>query len=325
MSLKTMQLLWVSKRNNRRSFIVFVHLFALCFWASSVLPELGSASPPPAQYGSVAGSFKVKDGGTMAGGQVSFFRADDGPPPLYAKYTRVPDQIIEIDAGNSFAAVLPAGEYYLLAVKRRSGERLGPPTEGDYGFRLMDTRGEWKAFAIREGEHLDLGTLEVKFKGKREKAVQAATTITGIIRDTEGKPVEHAVVFAFSTPRMQGNRPLFLSSRTVLDGKYILHVDGGATYYLLARDLLGGGQVAEGEIIGTYGQPVPAGISVLVGETVKGIDIVVSRMGHRGPVVPGTSKELDPAKQQSKRPSWLPSSLPGSLPQGNILEKTGDN
>lgn len=315
------------KRNRRQNYLFLVPLFVICLAWTLLAPHPGSAATqPPVKAGSVGGSFIVKDGGTMTGGQVLFYRADDGPPPLYAKYTRVPDQIIQIDAGNSFAAILPVGEYYLLATKRRSGEKLGPPMEGDYGFRLMDGKGEWKSFAIRVGQHLDLGTLVVKFKGKREKSAKAATAITGVIRDTEGKAVEHAVVFAFPTPQMQGNRPQFLSYRTGPDGKYILHVDGDTTYYLLARGFLGGGQVAEGEVIGTYGKPVPAGITVKSGETVKGVDIMVSMMGHRGPVVTDSSgKEPDPAKQRSKMPAWLPPTLPGSLLEDNIPEKAGGN
>lgn len=312
------------KMNNSHTRLFFFFLFGIFGAVSLLFPQPDFAAAPPVKSGTLAGSFVVKDGGVMAGGQVLLYRADDGPPPLYVKYTRVPDTIIQIDAGNNFAAAVPVGEYYLLAVKRRSGEILGPPTEGDYGFRLMDGNGEWKAFAMREGEHLDLGALIVKFKGKREKSAGGVTTITGTLRDMEGKEVEHGMVFAFSTPQMQGNRPQFLSDKTSFDGQYILHVDGGATYYLLARDTLGGGQVAEGKTIGVYGNPEPTGITVQAGETVQGIDIVVSRMRHRGPVMPDDSgREPDPVQQRSTGPSWLPSTLPGSLQEDNLLEKKG--
>lgn len=304
--------------------IIFATAAILAVWHGSIAfsAPLSSPShtPPKIKTGTVTGRFVVQSGGSMSGGTVMLYNADTGPPPLIAQYKRVPTRIVGIDQDSAFQATMPVGTYYLAAVKRNSGRQFGKPLPGDYSFRYYKPDSlELDTLSINEGERIDLGTLEAHpWQEHRMDTRQSSTAIEGTLTDMEGRPIENALVFAFSTPRMQGNRPKFISEKTGKDGRYSLMIAGDATYYLMARDKMGGGQLQEGEIIGVYGTQKPVGVAIKTGETVKGIDFKVARMERRGPAdTVGSGKEPDPTGQVSRNPSMLPS----ANPPGSLLEK----
>jgi hypothetical protein len=67
--------------------------------------------------------------------------------------------------------------------------------------------------------------------------------------DRAGKPVAGVRALAYRSPEMVGH-PAFVSERTGPDGTAELAVSGEGTYYLLARENLGG--PADGELYGKY-------------------------------------------------------------------------
>lgn len=234
--------------------------------------------------GTISGKMKIKNGGPLANGVVFFFNEASGPSPSPEKYWRVPDEIVGTDGEGNFKAVLVEGKYYLGASKRKSGQEVGPPQEGDYFLPAMEEKGVSKTFRVDKGKVTDIGTIAdaIPFSKAIIKTQNGITAIEGTITDAEGNPLERAMVFAFLTPAMVG-KPLFVSERTGKDGKYLLRVNQGGDYYLKIRDVYGGGAPKVGEIMGGYGQDKPVPVAAKTGTTVKGIDIIGIRFLGRGP------------------------------------------
>ena len=243
--------------------------------------------------GTISGQLMIKDDVPMSGGRVFFFKDTSGPPPSQEKYWRVPDYIVDIDNNGRFSAVLSEGKYYLGAVKTISGEKIGPPKEGDIFYAGVDERGKQKTYIINQGQETDLGVITgaVPFKRSVVKFTDGITAIEGTVLDIEGKPVEGALVFAFLTPSRIG-KPLFASERTGKDGRYIIRVHEGGNYYLKARSLYGGGLPKTGEIIGDFGEKGPVAVNVKNGEKLRGVDIKVKRFIGRGPKAQDKNKNL---------------------------------
>lgn len=234
--------------------------------------------------GTITGKMMIKNGGPLANGVVFFFNEASGPPPSPEKYWRVPDEIVGTDGDGNFKAVLLEGKYYLGASKRKSGQEVGPPQEGDYFLPVMEEKGVPTTYRVNKGKTSDIGTIAeaVPFSRATIKTGNGITAIEGTITDADGKPLERAMVFAFLTPAMVG-KPLFVSERTGKDGKYLLRVNQGGNYYLKIRDVYGGGAPKVGEIMGGYGQDRPVPVAITTGATVKGIDIKGVRFLGRGP------------------------------------------
>ncbi|CAG0979901.1 hypothetical protein GEOBC_01753 [Geobacteraceae bacterium] len=243
-----------------------------------------SALAADAGMGRIMGTLQKKSGEPMANGTLFLFYEKSGPPPAPEKYWRVPDEIVPLDANGKFVAEVRPGTYYLGAIKRIAGEELGAPNEGDYFLANRDEKGNLRKYTVKAGETKDIGTLAQGKPFKREKAAAkgSVTAIEGTVLDEGGKPVAGALVFAFVSPTMVG-KPLFASERTGRDGKYLLRVDEGGTYYLKSREVYGGGAPKAGEIIGGYGEKEPAPVKVEAGKTVKGIDLNVIHFKGRGP------------------------------------------
>jgi len=266
--------------------VVILFFYCGISLAQSDLPAPIDPAAELAKTGTVSGRIIVKDGGSMAGGNVLFYSVEQGPPPKKNKYIRVPSLVGEIGPDGSFSVELPVGRFYFSAVKRNSGEKYGKLQKGDYRLSLKDENNSaFKEFSLTEGQHIDLGILEAipKQNWSVKPFMDTLTTIEGSLLNMDGNPVTNGVVLGYSTPRMQGQRPLFVSNFTGIDGKYTLRVAGGSTYYLMAREILGGGKLEVGEIIGVYGEYEPVGVSVKAGEAVGGINITVSRVQPRNP------------------------------------------
>lgn len=233
--------------------------------------------------GTVTGRVLVKGGTPLSWGEIMLYDAAAGPPPMPEKYDRIPDIIRIIDADGMFKVDMPPGRYYLGAIKRMSGERSGPPREGDYVVKDRDAKGRPKEYIVKPGQLYDIGTISgavpLRTQDISERAV--TTAIIGKVTDTEGKPVANAVVLAFVSPAPKG-RPLFLSEKTDSDGAYVLRLTAG-TYYLRVRDSSQNGPPEPGQIVGSYGEGTPAPVVVKEGGIVKGIDFRVVLFGGRGP------------------------------------------
>ena len=267
----------------KRVVFISIVLFVFLFTFGSVFAEEQNT-------GRVTGTLMSKDGEPMAGGLIHFFNVETGPVPDPDKYWRVPDQIADINEKGEFTIKLPAGKYYLGAIKRISGKKeVGPPLIGDLFFISLDETGAPKGYHVKQGEEVNIGTISeaTPFKGWAMK--DDITAIEGRVLINE-EPVEGALVFGYTAPKMFG-KPDFVSDRADKDGRYVLRVPEGGNYYLMARDLYGGGPPAEGAIMGVYGkEKTPTVVKVYTGEPKKGIDISVLKFPGRGPREEGMSR-----------------------------------
>ncbi len=241
--------------------------------------------------GLITGKLMIKDGGPMSDGKVFFFNAESGPPPSPERYWRVPDQIVDMDSEGRFSVELPEGKYYLGAIKRASRKEIGPPRDGEMFFASRDESGKPKEYVIKKGEKMDIGVVSGATPFKRPPITDKISAIEGTVVFRDGKPAEGALVFAYTSPTMVG-KPIFVSERTGKDGRYELRVSGGGKFYLKVRDIYGGGPPVEGAIIGSYAEAAPIPVSVMTGETTRGIDIKVIRFEGRGPKGPAPGKKL---------------------------------
>jgi hypothetical protein len=208
---------------------------------------------------------------------------------LVGKYWRAPDKFVRTDSDGKFTAQLTEGTYFIGAIKRNSNERLGIPNEGDIVLASHDKKGKQRVYVVKKDKTTNVGTIaEASVYSAKNTTIKASkSAIAGAVIDDSGQPVEGTAVFAYLTPAMTGI-PLFVSERTGKDGKYILRVHKGGTYYLKIRNVYGGGAPEDiGEIMGGHGeqgQPVP--VVVKTGKITKDIDIQGKRFTGRGPKKP---------------------------------------
>lgn len=231
--------------------------------------------------GWLSGQIMIKDGGPMSRGTVVFFDAAVGPAPDPHKFVRTPDHIGDLDEEGKFRIMLPAGKYYMGAIKRLSGEPIGPPLDGDFFLIKRDKDGIAVAYNIEKDKEQSTGVVAEAVPFKR-KIAEGVSGISGTIVDMGGDPVERAIVFAYINDTLTGVPP-FASYRTGPDGKYIITMDKGGNYFLRVRDVYGGGPPAEGSVMGGYGEERPAAVAVKTGEITPDITIKVVRHFERGP------------------------------------------
>jgi hypothetical protein len=264
-------------------FALVIGIFLVNIVSAGAQGKLSKTVVKNVKKGTISGKIMIKDGGPLSGGQVIFFNAASGPPPEQERYDRTPDFVRNIDDDGKFSADIPEGKYYIGAVKRRSGETIGAPAEGDYTWRSLDEKGKPKAYAVEADKLLDIGTIAEAAPLKAESVVHRAVTtaIEGTVFDMDGKPVADAVVVAFINPSVQ-SKPLFISEKTGKDGKYLLRISAG-TYYLRVRNQFASGPPEPGQIVGYYGEGTPAPVTIKEGEKLKDIDFKVILFPGRGP------------------------------------------
>jgi len=237
-----------------------------------IIMSVCPVSAGESKTGRITGKVMMKDGGPLTGGIVNFYSETSGPPPYPERYWRVPDVIADIDEEGRFSTDLEEGNYYICALLQLSGGNVGPPEEGDYFFIGKDKDGKPRIYSLKKGESRDVGLLGEAVPFHATPAGELSG-IEGTVINTEGKPVKGTIVFAFATPEMVG-QALFVSNRTGTDGKYDLRVDEGGTYYLVVRDIYGGGPPEGGVVISGHSTIVAI---VKKGELTKGLDIKVLR------------------------------------------------
>lgn len=175
---------------------------------------------------------------------------------------------------GSFDLQLPEGDYIAVARKRKNGDANGPVLAGDH-------KSEMLQLTVR-GEIAELTLLApVKEGDERRLTEQAAVTDTGIsgtITDADGKPVEGARVHVYDHVQMS-ERPKFVSEKTGPDGRYLLYLPRGGTYYLAARDKFGGPPKL-GDLYGRYDQGTiePSAVVVRAKDILQGVDIRVTKV-----------------------------------------------
>ncbi|RJR19584.1 MAG: carboxypeptidase regulatory-like domain-containing protein [Nitrospiraceae bacterium] len=271
--------------------ILAVFIIIIC--GNAHANETAQDAPEEVKKGTVTGRILLKDGTPLSWGQVMFYDYLSGPPPVPSRYERTPDISKTMDAEGRFKIEVPEGRYYIGAVKRLSGDRLGPPQEGDYIFRSLDEKGRPKEYSVQADKVLDVGTFTGAFQitDKELDERRITTALKGTIVNQEWLPVADAVVIAFTEPYL-GKKPLFASNKSDKDGKYILPLTEG-TYYLRVRNSFAAGPPEPGQIVGYYGEGTPTPVSIKDCEVIEGIDFQVVVFVGRGPAP-------RPAKAQEK-------------------------
>jgi len=174
-----------------------------------------------------------------------------------------------------FSIELPPGEYTLVARRRGNLENSGPLAEGDL-------RSAAASVTVRAGEKLPL---DLQMSSKDDAAVRSFappkewnTALAGMVRDADGNPVEGARVHVYTYVQMS-ERPKYVSERTGPDGKYVVFLPKGGTYYLAARNRFGG-PPRIGDLYGRYdeGSIDPTGVVVRDGEKRETLDITVFKV-----------------------------------------------
>lgn len=207
------------------------------------------------------------DGKPLAGAVVYLY------PDLTSRFKGMGLGMAETDEEGIFEAEAPPGTYYLLVRWRRSHEFTGPLRAGDYigyyaGNPLKITEGKLSRIAVP--------MLEVPEKVERfAETLFGTTSVRGRVLDPQGKPLAGVRAIIYDEPTML-NRPLYVSQPTETDGAFVLSLPRGGTYYLAARDTLGGAP-SPGDLYGTYDKTPDHSLTVETGEEAKGIDIVVEK------------------------------------------------
>ncbi|MEW6089257.1 MAG: carboxypeptidase-like regulatory domain-containing protein [bacterium] len=190
-----------------------------------------------------------------------------GPPYSISEATNI---------NGEFKIELPEGSYFFVARKRMSGDQAGPVQPGDI---KSETVGP---VLIKNGEPVNLDISCFIKQGDEKTSVPAMETgktgISGTIRDADGNPAEGIRVHVYTYVQMS-ERPKFVSVKTGPDGKYIVYLPQGGTYYLAARDRFGGPPKI-GDLYGRYDQGTinPSAVIVKDNEIKRDVDIIVNKI-----------------------------------------------
>lgn len=178
------------------------------------------------------------------------------------------------DKEGVFEAALPAGTYYLLARQRRGKSSTGPLQAGDHvGYYPANP------LTVKDGEvaRVAIPMLEVPAKVTDMAGnLFGQTSITGRILDSQGTPVAGVRAVLYADGQML-NRPLYVSQPTGADGVFILSFPEGGTYFLAARNTLGGAP-GPGDLYGTYDASDDHSLLLETGEKRSAVDILVEEM-----------------------------------------------
>ena len=223
-------------------------------------------------------------GGTGIRGQV----LSNGEPLARARVTLYQDtttifrgigyaSVITSDSGK-FSFNLEPGEYYVIARKRMSNEKMGPLTEGDL-FAFASANPVKVEEDLYTKIKVNASTKHVKVKeggqditlGGTVKA--GATTVSGVIRDKDGMPVASIFAAAYRDSMMT-QKPDFISTPTKSDGTYTISLSEGGEYYVGARNTLGG-PAERGDFLGRYTGNEDHVINLKTDEKLTGINIIV--------------------------------------------------
>lgn len=304
---------------------------------SVMLPSVrfAVAETPQERMGTISGQV-VHEGNSLPNVLVAFFDAGKGLPPIGGEGGRIPDGILFADSEGKFSVSLNEGSYYLGALVRKSGPRLGPPREGEPHYLAGDGVGGLRKLDVMASRRTDYGPVDFATAQTFEEKEGTFRIEGTVFRGSKGNaPFPGAIVLA-KTSRSQFRRPEYASAETGADGKFSLALRSGPTYYLVARTALTGMRPRPGDIIGRYSSrpgggsaegaeaaaTPPAGglasneslpVSGEAGRVISGIEIRMYDMPVTGPVVPQTLDEKDEYSAFLKSgPGVLDTQRPGS-------------
>lgn len=188
----------------------------------------------PAELPVLFSGYVMAENGPVEGMMVQVFHEKYGPPPLFARYWRVPDIIGHTDGDGRFSVKVPPGMFFAVAVGKAAQGIQGLPRPGDSLYFAPDLAGNPVGYVARPAIGVDAGVIShrvifekstIRFDGLD------ITSISGKVTGPDGKPVEGVSVFACTAPG-EGVEPVFASEPTSTDGRYVLRVSQGGMYYL---------------------------------------------------------------------------------------------
>jgi hypothetical protein len=171
---------------------------------------------------------------------------------------------------------LPELDYFVVVRKRSTGKGAGPLGDGDYfGFYPLNP------VQVHIGQVAKIEVPVVSKAGEigMEDSLfrNTGTQITGKVVDKEGKPAKGVYVFGYLEKVMAHNRPEFISAVVDKEGRYVLNVEKGNTYYIGARSDYGD-TPALGEWYGRWDGAGDHSVKVETGQVLKNIDIIVEQI-----------------------------------------------
>lgn len=262
----------------------YFRLLLLLFLA--VFPAYSVASPThngsaTASATAISGQVFVKGKTPMQNGIVLLFNKDMGPAPSRDSYWRVPDMITGTDNGGRFSIQVSRGTYYLQVAQKNPDGEIGPPKETEYFYFHGDIQGRPLPIVVTSGNY-NLGVLKAfPFTPGMVQREKGITSIEGVVLDNEGSPVEKALVFVYLSEQAMG-RPTFISERTDKNGRYVLRVHDGGTFYLKVRSVYGGGAPQEGEFLNITNEFTPHKVSLEKHQKLKGVTLKVLKFSRPG-------------------------------------------
>lgn len=222
----------------------------------------GSSAPQPPGLTKVTGSVYTP----VEGAVLHVYRpGEDLRGPSFT-------QIGPLGPDARFSLDLPPGDYLLVARRRVGGDDTGPVKEGDI-------KSDPVRLKVEAGKPVALGVAAYVKQGNPKETLGSEaewkTSLAGTVTDPEGKPVEGVRVHLYEHVQMS-ERPKFVSAKTGPDGRYLVKLPKGGTYYLCARDKYGGPPKV-GDLYGRYdkGTVEPSAVIVPEARALAGVDITV--------------------------------------------------
>lgn len=175
---------------------------------------------------------------------------------------------------GKFDLELPDGDYVAVARKRAGGEETGPVVAGDNRSEFINVNVQGGVVNMQVSAPVKIGD-QRNFTGDVEVS---KTGLSGQVLDSDGQPVADARIHVYDHVQMS-ERPKFVSEKTGPDGRYLIYLPAGGTYYLAARDKFGGPPKL-GDLYGRYdkGTIEPSAVVVKEGQILKQVVITVTKV-----------------------------------------------
>lgn len=256
-------------------------------FTATVIPAFGDSSADLAKAGSanartatISGQLMVNGKTPMLNGIVFLFDKTTGPPPSYDKYWRVPDLISKADNEGRFLFEVKEGIYYLTAAQKDPNDEMGPPQVEEFHYFHGDANWNALPILITPERHVNLGVL-IPFvwspiSVQRDSGI---TAVEGIVSGMEGKPVEGSLVFAYLSKNITG-RPTFVSDKSDKNGKFLLRVNDGGSFFLKVRSVYGGGVPENGEMQNVTKEFESVMVTLEKNQRIKGLQLKVKKFSR---------------------------------------------
>lgn len=179
-------------------------------------------------------------------GVAALWSAAENIVPAADRYVLTPVAVTALAADGSFELIAPVGDYFIGAQLRKTpGPQFGAPRVGDrlYLMKPQDEVGYRISLTSEQVTDIGLHSTYWTFAGLTTSPQMG---ISGRIVDGDQQPVAGLLVFAFADAAASTS-PLAVSSRSGVDGSFLLPLPSAGSVYLRARKNYRGGQPEAGE------------------------------------------------------------------------------